>query len=191
MAGGQGERIGGNKPDQMLGGMTLLDRAIAKASGYSPVVAVSARSDSHPLPRGISLLRDDENIQGPIAGLVAALNFASDSEAAHVMIMPCDTPFLPEDLFLRLHDGIGIAGAAMARCAERMHPACSLWRSETLYFLPGYLASGRRSLLGFAEEVGYAAVDWQVDALDPFFNINTIEDLREGERILTIAHRRD
>jgi molybdopterin-guanine dinucleotide biosynthesis protein A len=48
--------------------------------------------------------------------------------------------------------------------------------------MPEYLASGRRSLRGLAETVGYVAVDWPTDPEDPFFNINTSADLVEAER---------
>ena len=54
--------------------------------------------------------------------------------------------------------------------------------TAALDFVAEYLASGRRSLRGLAETVGYVAVDWPADPEDPFFNINTSADLAEAER---------
>jgi molybdopterin-guanine dinucleotide biosynthesis protein A len=50
--------------------------------------------------------------------------------------------------------------------------------------MPKYLASGRRSLNGFAEEAGFIAVEWPSDPVDPFFNINSVSDLKTAEELL-------
>ena len=47
--------------------------------------------------------------------------------------------------------------------------------------LPAYLATGRRSLRGFAEAIGVARVDWPIIPSDPFFNINSPDDLAVAE----------
>ena len=50
--------------------------------------------------------------------------------------------------------------------------------------LPAYAAAGRRSLWGFAEEVGFAPVVWPEQPIDPFFNVNSPEDLALAESII-------
>lgn len=98
--------------------------------------------------------------------------------------MPCDTPFLPADLTSRLYPSIGEANAAVAFCNGRLHAACSLWRVGAEKLLPAYLALGRRSLVGFAEAVGYVSVEWRSQPYDPFFNINTAEHLAKAESMI-------
>lgn len=185
LAGGRGTRIGGEKPKLQLGGISLLDHALAKARHYSTMVAVSIGSHSEEIEYDAVVLRDSTDIAGPIAGLGAALQFAARVGAVYVMIIPCDTPFLPTDLLQRLVAGIGSASAALPRHAGQIHPACSLWRvGVATKSLLHYHSAGRRSLWGFAETLGYAAVDLPATAPDPFLNINTPETLAEAEHLL-------
>jgi molybdopterin-guanine dinucleotide biosynthesis protein A len=93
-------------------------------------------------------------------------------------------PLTPSDLADRLAEALGSQGAALAASGGRLHPVCGLWRVEALGALPAYAATGRRSLKGFAAEVGFTAVDWPVEPLDPFFNVNTPEDLARAEALL-------
>lgn len=185
IAGGQGRRIGGDKASRMLAGRNLLARAVEKAATYSESIAIAASAQTRLiLSDDIPLLVDELGEAGPISGLSSALRFAAEKQAEHVLLISCDTPFLPDDLLERLRDSIGGAHAAMAQYDERLHSACALWRADVSQYLPDYLAQGRRSLIGFAKTVGYVAVDWPAGAFDPFFNINTAEDLAAAEQFM-------
>lgn len=186
LAGGEGERIGGNKPSRMLGGLSLLDRAVAYAPTLATSVAVAVRNERQVGNVEVPTIQDDAEIEGPLGGLVAALRFARDEGAAAALTIAADMPFLPPDLAARLSEALSGTRAAIACSGGHLHPVCGLWSIEALGHLPGYLASGRRSLKGFAEAVGYAPVDWHADPFDPFFNINTEQDLAEAERLLKI-----
>lgn len=184
LAGGEGARIGGDKPRRQLGGRSLLARALAQARQWSGDIAVAVR-DASQLEGDIAIaLIDNPAIPGPAAGLASALAFARDRDAGAVLTIAADMPFLPPDLGARLTAGIGDATAALASSGGQLHPVCALWRVATIEALPGYLEGGRRSLKGLAETVGYVAVDWSRERLDPFFNVNTSRDLAEAERLL-------
>lgn len=167
LAGGEGRRIGGGKPLRMLGGESLLDRALRFARGWSDEVLVADGKTDAP------------GIEGPLGGVAAALALGGD-----VLTIPCDMPFLPHDLPERLDRESGEAAAAVAASGGRLHPVCALWRARAADGLPAYAATGRRSLHGFAEAVGYEAVAWPVDPVDPFFNVNDEADLARAEAIL-------
>jgi molybdenum cofactor guanylyltransferase len=187
IAGGQGNRIGGDKTARLLSGHSLLDHMMEKARLYSDqiAVAVGRKADiaGHP---DIELLEDDPDINGPIAGLLSALNFGRRQGNPMVLTLPCDTPFLPSDLLAKLVASLGKANVSLARCNGGLHPTCALWRVDAAAQLSAYVAQGRRSLIGFAEAIGYAATDWAADPLDPFFNINTPDDLTKAEEAVTL-----
>lgn len=184
LAGGQGTRIGGDKPQRQLGGASLLARALDQARQWSGDIAVAVR-DARQLEGHIATaLIDNPAIPGPAAGLDSALVFARERGAGAVLTIAADMPFLPRDLCTRLTAGIGDATAAMASSGGQLHPVCALWRVATIKAVSGYLGGGRRSLKGLAETVGYVTVDWPTEPVDPFFNVNTSRDLAEAERLL-------
>ena len=195
LAGGQGTRIGGNKPLRTLAGKSLLERAVEFAHGISKVCAVAVRDEAQSGSVEIPVLRDDPEIEGPLGGLVSALRFARDKGAGAALTMPADMPFLPPDLADRLVEGLGRARAGIASSGGRLHPVCGIWSIEALDAVPEYLATGRRSLKGFADAVGFVDIDWSAEPFDPFFNINTEEDLAEAERLevedFDLSTRRD
>ena len=184
LAGGAGSRIGGAKPSRMLAGRTLLERAAAHAGKWSDRVAVAVRGPGQAAGVGLPLLFDHPGIDGPLAGLAAGLRFVRDEHAEAVLTLPADMPFLPADLSERLQGAINGRAAAIASSGGRLHPVCGLWRTVGLEEIADYVARGGRSLRGFAEAMGFAAVEWLAAPVDPFFNINNAEDLAAAERLL-------
>ncbi|HVQ08863.1 MAG TPA: molybdenum cofactor guanylyltransferase [Allosphingosinicella sp.] len=168
LAGGKGRRIGGGKAARLLGGQSLIDRALARARSWSDSVLVATREGGD--------IEDDPAVEGPLGGVAAALALGGD-----VLTIPCDMPFLPDDLPARL---VSKTVATLAASGGHLHPVCALWKAEAAAGLPAYLATGRRSLRGFAEAVGYEAVEWAVEPYDPFFNINDEADLVRAEALL-------
>lgn len=172
LAGGEGRRIGGGKPHRLLGGETLIERAVRIARSWSGDVHIAGEA-----AMGLPVIRDDPAIEGPLGGVAAALRLGRD-----LLTIPCDMPFLPDDLAVRLGDGA--EAAAIAESGGRLHPVCALWRARAALGLADYVASGGRSLRGFAAAVGYEAVAWGSAPIDPFFNINDEEDLARAEALL-------
>jgi molybdenum cofactor guanylyltransferase len=176
--GGRGSRIGGDKPLQVLAGRTLLDRAVAFGRTQARRIALAGSLELElagfdAIPR----LDDDVPGQGPIGALLSAMAFARQLGADRVAVIGCDLPFLPDDLLERLGDALGHADAALASSGGRLHPIAGLWRTRSLSDLEAYAGSGRRSLIGFAESIGFAEVSWPAEPIDPFFNVNTADDL--------------
>ncbi len=181
LAGGEGRRIGGDKPQRLLFGERLIDRSFRIAGQWSDDVRIALRYSGQVQGVNASVLLDDPLISGPLGGLSSALRAARADGHGHVLTLPCDMPFLPGDLLARLTAEIGELGVAMAASGGRVHPVCALWRADALDLLPAYVASGQRSLRGFAETVGCIGVDWP----DAFFtNVNTPHEFAAAERRL-------
>ncbi len=174
LAGGEARRMGGGKPLRFLAGRTLLDRAIERATSWSDRVLIAARTPEQVTRVALPVVVDPPGVAGPLAGLASARRISR----ALVLTIPCDMPFLPDDLPSRLAAGLSGSAAALAASGGRVHPVCGLWRSEALVHLDPYLATGQQSVLGFAETIGYAAVQGEPDE---FANVNTPEDLAWAE----------
>lgn len=185
LAGGEGSRMGGRKPTRLLGGVSLLDRAVAIGRQWNddPVVAIRCgRDNGHPDARTVS---DRMDLDGPLAGLAAGVEVAVKVGAEQLLLMPADMPFLPSDMDQRLAEALhrsAHAGCAMAVSGGRPYPVCTLWRlGELSVQLPAYAGQGSRSLHGLAEQLGVVPVEWESAGRDPFLNINDEIDLAVAE----------
>ena len=160
----------GGKPLRMLGDRTLLDHAIERALGWSDNVAISARDPGQVGDTQLAVLLDPPGLVGPLAGLAAARELGLEL----VLTIPCDMPFLPDDLPSRLAAALPGHAAALASAAGRLQPVCGLWRTEALEGIEAYAASGQSSVVGFAREVGFATAELDAAA---GHNINTPDEL--------------
>lgn len=184
LAGGEGTRMGGGKPLTRLGGRTLIEQAFDRACGWSSLAVVSLRSPNQIGVHQLPSITDVPGIDGPLAGLAAALGWAREGGADLLLTIPCDMPFLPDDLPERLINEIGEHGAAIASSSGNLHPVCGLWRTEALDEVSAYCSSGRRSLKGFARHLGFTDIEWPTSPRDPFFNINSPAELAIAEGML-------
>jgi molybdopterin-guanine dinucleotide biosynthesis protein A len=181
LAGGEGKRIGGGKPLKTFRGERLIDRAVRLARSWSDSVAIAIRDRSQVGAVSAELILD-EDVPGPLGGLISGMKFASAEGRSFVLIIPADMPFLPAGLLDRLRQAIADKGCALAESGGQLHPVCGLWQSNAVGPVLDYAASGRRSLKGLAAAIGFVAVEWPTEPVDPFFNINTSEDLAEAAR---------
>jgi molybdopterin-guanine dinucleotide biosynthesis protein A len=181
LAGGEGRRIGGAKPLKQFRGERLVDRVLRQAFSWSDLVVIAVRDPAQVEPVEARLIQD-KHVPGPLGGLISGLEFARQNKRPFLLSIPTDMPFLPHDLRDRLRGDIGDHACALAASGGQLHPVCGLWRCSALDQVEQYAAAGRRSLKGLAGQLGFASVDWPVDGADPFFNVNTSEDLAEAAR---------
>lgn len=185
-AGGSGSRMGGNKPERMLGDQRLIDRARHWADQQSDAVALAVRTGDSDWGTGLPLLHDAEADIGPISALHSALREGARQGREAVLLIGCDLPFLPDNLIARLSSALPGHGAAMPISAGRLHPMAALWRSNPDP-LAEWIAGGGQSLWRYAEAIGMAQVAWEI-APDPFANVNDPDALAVAEeRIRTEA----
>lgn len=119
---------------------------------------------------------------GPLAGLHAGMRAA---RTRWIATTPCDSPFIPDDLIVRLWAGLhaspeGGARIAVARTGARAHPVFMLAECSLLESLEAFLASGRRRIDAWYAPLDAVEVDFPEESA--FLNINTPDDLREHER---------
>lgn len=191
LAGGEGRRLGGvDKALVLLNGRSLLSHVAERFEPQVEAVALSANGDpgrfaSALAGRGWPVLPDaDEERLGPMAGLLAGLDWAAGWGASHLASVSVDTPFLPGDLVVRLLLGCAApGGSAIAQSAGGRHPTCGLWPVGLRSTLAAAIGSGERRLGRWASDQGAVGVAF-ADTPDPFFNINRPEDLAQAERWL-------
>ena len=193
LAGGLARRMGGgDKGMRMLLGRPLLDWVIERARPQVRALALNANGDPARLASfGLPVVPDGiAGFAGPLAGVLAGLDWAADelAEATHVASFATDAPFLPRDLVRRLaiavEDGAELACAASAGQA---HPVFGLWPVALRYDLRRALESGVRKVDQWTGRYRLATVEFAERPVDPFFNVNSAEDLAAAERLAALV----
>ena len=178
---------GADKAALTLGGRSLLAHAADRLDPQVDRLAISANGDparfaAHHLP-----VLPDHAPQGPLSGLLAALDWAAPLGATHVVTVAVDTPFFPGDLVpqLLLAAETSPAGAALADSNGQPHPTFGLWPVTLRYDLRATLARGEARVMDFARRHGAATAHFPDDRA--FLNLNTPEDLSAAEALLGAA----
>ncbi len=189
LAGGRGRRLGqGEKCLRRVGGQSLLERAVARAAPQTATLLLSFNGDARSLPDcGLPVIADTvPGFAGPLAGVLAALEYLREHEPGTRWLasFACDCPWFPRDLVQRLRHRAESEGseAAVARSAGRVHPVFALWSCDLAAALQQALL--HRDMRGAGAFLGtrrHVAVDWPATPFDPFFNINTPDDLAVAE----------
>jgi molybdopterin-guanine dinucleotide biosynthesis protein A len=187
LAGGLSRRMGGGDKCLLpLGGRPVLAHVIERLRPQVTDLALNANGDSTRFARfGLDVVADDTaDFAGPLAGILAAMDWAKRNHlAAAVLTVPGDTPFLPRDLAVRL----AAAGVpALARSGGRIHPVVGLWPLALAEGLRNALrVEGIRKVEDWTRRLAPAVVDFEAaGSIDPFFNINTPEDLARAGALL-------
>ena len=192
LAGGLSRRLGGGDKCLLpLAGRPIVAHVIDRVRPQVAALALNANGDATRFADfGLTVVADDAaDFAGPLAGILAALDWAQRAHpsASTVLTVPADTPFLPPDLAARL----AAAGApALARSGGRVHPVVGLWPLSLRDDLRKALrAEGIRKVEHWTGRLAPAIVDFPpmdspAGAIDPFFNINTPEDLQRAEALL-------
>lgn len=184
LAGGLGTRMGGTDKALMpLAGRPMLAHALARLAPQVPLLAISANGDPARFAAfGLPVLADGvPGFPGPLAGVLAGMDWAAAQGATAVLSLAADTPFPPADLAVRL-DAAGFAMAASPDTEGRMrrHPTVALWPVRLREALRAALSRGERKVGRWAAEQGAGVVCWDQPP-DPFFNVNTPQDLAQAE----------
>ncbi|NJM51045.1 MAG: molybdenum cofactor guanylyltransferase [Sphingomonadales bacterium] len=192
IAGGKGRRAGGNKAGLILAGKTLFDHAAALARGYTDRLLLVVRDDSADMAVcDMERIYDCEGINGPLAGIAAALDWGNANGCTHILALACDTPFLPADLLTGLYAADDGRSAVFAQYDDRLQPLASLWPVSAQAQLPAYISSGKMSVIGFGEHIGLIGAAWPQTAVNPFFNINDADDLFQAEQMFMLHLRNE
>lgn len=182
LAGGLGKRMGGDKGLQLLHGRALLSWVLDAIRRDSEAILINANTAHGTYADfGFRVVADlIPGWPGPLAGLHAALHRA---QTEYVLTVPCDTPFLPEDLTRQLFAAITKhdSEAAVVVTGGRRQPAITLYHKSVLPKLAGYLDGGERKVNDWLNRLRLSEVVF--DNVADFDNINTQDELSCANRM--------
>jgi molybdopterin-guanine dinucleotide biosynthesis protein A len=158
-------------------------------------VAISANGDPARFASyGAAVVVDDvPDFPGPLAGILVGLDYAWDHGFTWLLSTPVDTPFLPADLAVRLQNAREAAGASLAVAVSggQIHPVVALWPVVLRADLRDAITiDGVRRVERFVTARGAALAEWPAVPHDPFFNVNTPEDVVAAEGLIASGQER-
>lgn len=176
LAGGQGRRMGTvDKGLQLLHGKPMVAAVIARLAPQVDEILINANQNLKAYEAfGHRVVPDAiGGFAGPLAGLHAGLSAASHP---FVLTVPCDSPFLPLDLFSRLKSPMKDNDLAVAKTGDQPHPVFALVRKTVQQNLEDFLSRGGRKIDAWYASLKVIEVSFD-DEADAFRNINTREEL--------------
>lgn len=193
LAGGQATRMGGGDKGRLsLGGKTILQHVIDRLEPQVGGMALNANGDpSRFSDLDMPVIQDSlVEFPGPLAGVLAGLDWAAEQGAEAIVTAAADTPFFPCDLVPRLLLA-SEAGPHQLALAASGEPGGKLWRQPTFGLWPvalrddlrAALQSGLRKVVIWTDKHDAGQATFVQSGIDPFFNVNTPEDLQEARRI--------
>ena len=188
IAGGTSSRMGQEKALVQLGAHPLIAHVANRLGLQVETLGVNANGDAARFAfLGLPVFADRLATGGtPLAGLHAALHYAKNAGFDAVLSVPSDTPFLPLNLRLRLEG----SAPAIAASQGQEHYVTGLWPTSLLPRLEAAIT--QRNLKRVWEWAALAEakpVEWAAGNRDPFFNINTPQDLAQAETYLALSEK--
>lgn len=192
LAGGLARRMGGGDKTLIdVGGRTLLDRVIERLSPQVGMVVLNANGDPARFADTTLPVVPDviDGYGGPLVGVLTGLEWLRDHTMGTEWMVSCagDTPLFPLDLVERLLAAALAEGAdiAVARSGDQAHPVFALWPLRLADELRrAVVDEDMRKIDAWTERYKVAHVDWPARPFDPFFNVNTPEDVARLSMIL-------
>ena len=194
LAGGLSRRMGGgDKGLLMLGKTSIIERVIDKVSPQVGSLAININGDSSRFPDyKLPIVPDSiKGYLGPLSGILAGMEWAFKNGNRYIATVAADTPFLPDDFIKRLHAlvksknlNIGIAASRILSTDDVfMHPTFGIWEVGLKDDLRDALANDTRKIMFWAKKfkLDYYYFDTSDKLSDPFFNINTPDDLEKAK----------
>ena len=187
LAGGKSKRFGQDKSEVKLGDKTLIEHTLHKIkSKFSKIIIVS----NSKILKDYTIIKDCIDGQlGPLVAVLSAMKWIKKNNFSYnwIATFPCDTPFFNIsiiDEFIKVSK-LNNSLLYLVKSKEKRHNIFGLWSLQLIEILEkDIIENNYRKVEKWANKVGVKTINVSYDNLDPFFNINTKEDLIEAEKIL-------
>ena len=190
LAGGQSTRMGKDKLFLEIDNKKLIEHTIDKVKKYLKEVIIITNQDNEFFSKNNLITVKDciEGQLGPLVGILTAMKWAKENltKCSWIATFPCDTPFFPESViksFIKESE----KKEALILCASshgRKHNIFGLWSLDLYDKLQYDLINKKvRKVQDWTEKNKIKNLEFKFKDYDPFFNINTKEDLEFAKKL--------
>ena len=185
LAGGKSRRFGEDKSQVKLGGKLLIDYILSEIiDEFNEVLVVSNNLIEFKQSEKISLIKDFKKDLGPLGGVLTAMKWVKDNNKDYQWIstFPVDTPFFKNQILKDFFKKINMKEGKLffINSNDTRHNIFGLWSLDLMDKLEEDLDKGERKVEVWANSIGVKNINMKFENKDPFFNINTKEDLKKA-----------
>ena len=189
LAGGKSRRFGEDKSQVKLGDKLLIDYILSEIiDEFNEVLVVSNNLIDFKQSEKISLIKDFKKDLGPLGGVLTAMKWVKDNNKDYQWIstFPVDTPFFKNEILKDFLKRINIEEGKLffINSNDTRHNIFGLWSLDLMDKLRKDLDKGERKVEVWANSIGVKNINMKYENKDPFFNINTKEDLKKAKENL-------
>ncbi|MBL6858074.1 MAG: molybdenum cofactor guanylyltransferase [Pelagibacteraceae bacterium] len=189
LAGGKSKRFGEDKSQVKLHGKILIDYILSEIMDqFNEILVVTNNPIRFKDSSKILTTKDFEEGLGPLGGILTAMKWIKDQKKDYEWIstFPSDTPFFTNKELKIFYENIDIKKSKLffIKNKETRHNIFGLWSLDLLKKLETDLQKGERKVEVWADTVGVETINIEYEKRDPFFNINTKEDLEKAYKIM-------
>ena len=189
LAGGKSQRFGEDKSQVKLGDKLLIDYILSEIiDEFNEVLVVSNNLINFKESEKISLIKDFKKDLGPLGGVLTAMKWVKDNNKDYQWIstFPVDTPFFKNQILKDFLNKINIDEGKLffIKSNNTRHNIFGLWSIDLMDKLEEDLDKGERKVEVWANSIGVKNINMKFENKDPFFNINTKEDLKKAKENL-------
>jgi molybdopterin-guanine dinucleotide biosynthesis protein A len=190
LAGGKSQRFGEDKSQVQLGNQLLIDYVLAEIIDvFNEIIIVSNNPIKFNQSEKVSLIKDFKNNLGPLGGVLSAMKWIKENNKDYqwVSTFPADTPFFKKQILENFLNQIKPEESKLffIKSNNTRHNIFGLWSVDLIDKLEEDLENGDRKVENWANNVGVNIVNMNFEKNDPFFNINTKEDLEKAKKYIS------
>ena len=189
LAGGKSQRFGQDKSQVKLQDKLLIDYILSEIiDEFNETLIVANEKINFMSSNNISITKDFKSGLGPLGGVLTAMKWIKENDKKYKWIstFPTDTPFFTKKELKFFYENININKSKLffIKSKETRHNIFGLWSLELMDKLEKDLSRGERKVEVWANSIGVSTVNISYKKLDPFFNINTKQDLEKAVKIM-------
>ncbi len=163
----------------------LIDYILAEIiDEFNEVLVVSNNLIDFRQSQKISLIKDFKKDLGPLGGVLTAMKWVKDNNKDYQWIstFPVDTPFFKNKILKDFLKRINMKEGKLffIKSNDTRHNIFGLWSLDLMDKLEEDLNKGERKVEDWANSIGVKNINMKFENKDPFFNINTKEDLKKA-----------
>jgi len=187
LAGGKSQRFGEDKSQVKLNGKLLINYILSEIEDeFKEILIVTNNQIAFQKSKKISTIKDFKKGQGPLGGVLSAMKWAKEKNSNYKWIstFPVDTPFFKKEILKKFLSEINIEESKLffIKSNNTRHNIFGMWSIDLMKKLEEDLNKGHKKVETWANSIGVKIINMEFMYEDPFFNINTKDDLEIAKK---------